>query len=243
MRPAQVRPNDGGIHQVHRARRRGRVQQVCRRADDLRLRDRAVDGTRPRGAPMAGHRHIGGFFPRGDTSNDVTLVATGTQQYRRGSRHATSEWGLCVTFPRDTALEAVSSEDRTTFGSYTACGLQARSHPQTHLMASRAVVYSAPHTVMEQEGWYTTTEPFSTPPPSRNNSTATCGSCGTLDIRTTSATEHSSASGTGPAGSRRTIAHLLHPCTAAHALENAGRPCTTPKGDGFMPPPYVAYVA
>ena len=104
-------------------------------------------------------------------------------------------------------------------------------------MASRAVVYSAPHTVVEQEGWYTTTEPCSTAPPPRNDVTATCGSCGTLDIRTTSGTEDSSASGTGPAGSRRTIAHSLHPHTAAHALENAGGPCTTHRGDGFMLPP------
>ena len=82
--------------------------------------------------------------PWGDASDDVTLVATGTQQYRWGSIHATSESGLCPTLPRDAALEAVSSGDRTTFGRYTACGLQARSHPQTDLMASRAVVYSAP---------------------------------------------------------------------------------------------------
>ena len=87
-------------------------------------------------------------------------------------------------------------------------------------MASRAMVYSAPHTVVEQEVWYTTTEP-----------------CSTLDIATTSGTEHSSESGTGPPGSRRTIAHSLHPCTAAHALENAGRPCTIHRGDGFLPPP------
>ena len=101
---------------MHRACRRGHVQHVCCRADDLRLRDRAVDGTRPRGAPMAGHRHIGGFVPWGDASDDVTLVATGTQQYRRGSSHATSEWGLSVTFPREAALVAMSSGDRTTFG-------------------------------------------------------------------------------------------------------------------------------
>ena len=50
---------------MHRARRRGPVQQVCRRADNLRLRDHAVDGTRPRGAPTAGHRHIGGFVSLG----------------------------------------------------------------------------------------------------------------------------------------------------------------------------------
>ena len=87
-------------------------------------------------------------------------------------------------FPRDAALEAVSSRDRTTLGRYTACGLQARSHPQTDLMASRAVVYSAPRTVVEQQGWYTTTELFSTASASRNDVTATCGSCGTLDIRT-----------------------------------------------------------
>ena len=141
-----------------------------------------------------------------------------------------------MTFPRDAALDAVSSEDRTTFGVYTACGLQARSHPQTDWMALRAVVYSAPQTVVEQEGWYTTTEPFSTAPPSRNDVTATCGSCGTSDIQTTSGTEHLSESVTGPAGSRRTIAHSLHPCTVAQALENAGRPCTTHKGDRFMPP-------
>ena len=53
--------------------------------------------------------------PWGDASDDVTLVATGTQQYRRGYRHATSEWRLCVTFLRDAALEAVSSGERTTF--------------------------------------------------------------------------------------------------------------------------------
>ena len=55
-------------------------------------------------------------------------------------------------------------------------------------MASRAVVYSAPHTAVEREGWYTTTEPYSTAPPSRHNVTATCGSCGTLTIGTTSGT-------------------------------------------------------
>ena len=167
----------------------------------------------------------------------MTFVATGTQQYRWGSSHATSEWGLYTTLPRDAALEAVSSGDRTTFGRYTACGLQARSHPQSYLMASRAVVYSAPQTVAEQEGWYITTDPCSTALPSRNDVTATCGSCGTLDIRTTSGTEYSSGSGTGPAGIRRTVAHSLHLCTAAHALENAGRPCTTHSGDGFIPPP------
>ena len=174
--------------------------------------------------------------PWGDASDDVTLIATGTQQYRWGSSHATLEWGLCTTLPRDAALEAVSSGDRTTFGRYTACGLQAGSHPQTDLMPSTAVVYSAPQTVVEQEGWYTTTDPCSTAPPSRNDVTATCGSCGTLDIRTTSGTQYSSGSGTERAGSRRTIAHSLHPCTAAHALKNAGRPCTTHSGDRFMPP-------
>ena len=175
--------------------------------------------------------------PWGDASDDLTLVATGTQQYRWDSSHATSEWGLCTTFPRDVALEAVSSGDSTSLGRYTACGLQARSHPQTDFMASRAVVYSAPQTVAEQEGWYTTTDPCSTALPSRNDVTATCGSCGTLDIRTTSGTEYSSGSGIGPAGSRRTIAHSLHLRTAAHALENAGCPCTTHSGGGLMPPP------
>ena len=61
--------------------------------------------------------------PWGDASDDVILVATGTQQYWWGSRHATSEWGLCTTLPRDAALEAVSSGDKTTLGRYTACGL------------------------------------------------------------------------------------------------------------------------
>ena len=173
--------------------------------------------------------------PWGEASDDV--VAAGTQQYRWGSSHATSEWGLCVTFPWDAAREAVSSGDRITFGRYIACGLQARSHPQTDLMASRAAVYAAPHTVVEHEGWYTTTEPRSTAPPSRNDMTASCGWCGTLAIRTTSGTEHSSASGTGPARSIRTIAHSLHPRTAAHALENAGRLCTTHRGDGSIPLP------
>ena len=180
----------------------------------------SASGTVPRMAPV----HVGlpwlatatlvALSPWGEASGDVTLVAAGTQQYRWGSSHATSEWGLCVTFPRDAALEAVSSGDRIRVGRYTACGLQARSHPQTDLMASRAVVYSAPHTVMEQEGWYTTTEPCSTAPPSRNDVMATCRSYGTWDIRTTSGTEHSSASGTGQAGSGRTIAHSLHPCTS-----------------------------
>ena len=159
----------------------------------------------------------------------MTLVATGTQQYRWGSSHTTSELGLCTTLPRDAALEAVSSGDRTTFSRNTACGLQARSHPQTDLMASRAVVYSAPQTVAEQEGWYTTTDPCSTAPPSRNDVTATCGSCGTLDIRTTSGTESSSGSGTGPAGSRRTIAHSLHPCTAAHSPRKRWPPVHNPQ--------------
>ena len=54
--------------------------------------------------------------PWGEASDDVTLVAAGTQQYRWGSSHATSEWGLCVTFPTDAAPKAVSSGDRTTFG-------------------------------------------------------------------------------------------------------------------------------
>ena len=76
--------------------------------------------------------------PWGDASDDVTLVADGTQQYRWGSSHATSEWGLCTTFPRDAALEAMSSGDRTTLDRYTACGLQARSHPQIDFMASWA---------------------------------------------------------------------------------------------------------
>ena len=132
------------------------------------------------------------WSPWGDASDDVTLVASGTKQYRWGSSHASSEWGLCTTFSRDAALEAVSSGDRTTLGRYTACGLQARSHPQTDFMASRAVVYSAPKTAAEQEGWYTTTDPCSTAPPSRNDVTATCRSCGMLDIQTTSGTEYSS---------------------------------------------------
>ena len=185
------------------------MQQVCRRANDLRLQDRAVDGTSTLGLPWLATATFVASSPWGDASDGVTLVATGTQQYRWSSSHATSEWGLCMTLPRDAALEAVSSGERTTFGRYTACGLQARSHPQTHLMASRAVVYSAPQTVVEQEGWYTTTEPCSTARPSRSDVTATCGWCGTLDIRTTSGTEHSSASESRPVGSRRTIAHSL----------------------------------
>ena len=90
--------------------------------------------------------------PWGKASHDVTLVAAGTQQYRRGTSHATSEWRLCTTFPRDAALETMSSWDKTASDRYTACNLQATLRPQTDLMASRAVVYSAPHTAVEQEG-------------------------------------------------------------------------------------------
>ena len=167
----------------------------------------------------------------------MTFVDAGTQQYRWGSSHATSEWGLRTTFHRVSELEAVSSGDRAAFGRYTACDRQDTPHPQTDLMVSRVVVYSTPHTALEQEGWYTIMEPCSTAPPSRNDVTVMCGSCGTLTIRTTSGTRHSSASGTGPAGSRRTIAHSSHPHTASHALRNAGPPCTTHRGGGSMPPP------
>ena len=64
----------------------------------------------------------------GEASDDVPIVAAGTQQYRWGSSHATSEWKLCTTFPRDAALEAVSSGDRAAFSRYIACGHQATSH-------------------------------------------------------------------------------------------------------------------
>ena len=102
--------------------------------------------------------------PWGDASDDVTLVATGTQQYRWGSSHATSEWGLCTTLPRDAALEAVSSGDRTTLGRYTACGLQARSHPQTDFMASRA----PPKLLRSRRAG---TPPQTTVPPRRHHAT------------------------------------------------------------------------
>ena len=71
------------------------------------------------GLPWLATATLVALSPWADASDDVSLVATGTQQYRWGSSHATSEWGLCKTFPRDAALEAVSSEDRTTFGRYT----------------------------------------------------------------------------------------------------------------------------
>ena len=110
----------------------------------------SASGTVPRMAPV--HVGLRGLTTaalvapssRGDASDDVTLVAAGTEQYRWSSSHATSEWGLSTTFPRDAALEAVSSGDRTACGRYTACGRQVRSHPQTDLMESRAVVYSGP---------------------------------------------------------------------------------------------------
>ena len=105
------------------------------------------------------------------------------------------------------------------------------------LMASSAVVYSAPHTVMDLRGWYTTTVPCSTAPPSRSEVTATCGSCGTLSNLTTSGTGLRLASGAGPAGSSNTMAHSARPHTALHALLNADAPSTIHRGGGSRSPP------
>ena len=86
----------------------------------------------------------------------MTFAAAGAQQSRRGSSNAPSERGLCATLPGASALDVVSSGERAAFARYTACGRQDTSHSQTDLIASRAVVYAAPHTAVEREGWYTT---------------------------------------------------------------------------------------
>ena len=222
---------------MYRAVGRGCVQEV-------RYPMISALGTVPRMAPV----HVGlpwlaiatlvAPSSWGEASNDVIFVAPGTQQYRWGSSHATFEWGLCTTLPRESALDAVNLGDRAAFGRYTPCGCQDTLQLQTDLMASRAVVYPAPHTAVEREGWYTTTQPCFTATPSRNDVTATCGSCGTLTIRTTSGTGKSSASGTGPAGNRRTFAHWSHPHTASHALRNAPPPPVhDPQRRGVNPPP------
>ena len=68
------------------------------------------------GLPWLATATLVALSPWGDASDDVTLVATGTLQYLWGSSHSTSEWGLCITLPREAVLEAVSSRDRGTFG-------------------------------------------------------------------------------------------------------------------------------
>ena len=92
---------------MHHACLRGRVQEVCRRPMISAFGTVPWMATVHVGLPWLATATLVASSPWGDASDDVTLVATGTQQYRRGSSHATSEWGLCVTFPRDAALEAV----------------------------------------------------------------------------------------------------------------------------------------
>ena len=79
----------------------------------------------------------------------MTVAATGTQQYLWGSSHATSECGLVTIFFSNAALQAVNSGERTASGQYSPCGHQCTLHPHMILMASSAVVYSAPHTVVD----------------------------------------------------------------------------------------------
>ena len=49
LRPAQVRPYDGGIHNMYCVARRRDVEQVRCLLDDLHLGDGAADGTHPHG--------------------------------------------------------------------------------------------------------------------------------------------------------------------------------------------------
>ena len=204
----------------------GVCNRDCRRADDLRLRDRAVDGTRPRGAPVAGHRHIGGFVSLGRRVRRRDFGRHRHPALPAGFQPCHVGVGALRDFSKGRCAggRELRGQDHLIHCMWLPC--QVASTDRLDGVRGRGVLRS-PERRVEQESWYTTTEPCSTAPPSRNDVTATWGSHATLDIQTTSGTEHSSAFGTGPAGSRRTIAHSLHPCTATHALENAGRPCTT----------------
>ena len=79
----------------------------------------------------------------------MAFAATCTEQYVWGSRHATSECGLTMTLPSNAAVEGVSSGERTSFGRCTQRSRPCTSHPHMDLMASSAVVYSAPRTVVD----------------------------------------------------------------------------------------------
>ena len=103
------------------------------------------------------------------------------------------------------------------------------------LMASNAVVYSAPHTIMDLCGWYTTTVLHPSAPPSRSEVTATCGSCGMLCNLSITGTGLAWASWAGPAYTSNTIGHSTHPHTAMQTLSNANSPGTTHRGGGSKP--------
>ena len=96
--------------------RRRAVEHVHCCPDDLRLGDRAADGTRPRCVAMTRQCTFMAPSSWGEASNNVSFAAAATQQYRWGSSHATSEWAICTTLPRDSALNAVSSRERAAFG-------------------------------------------------------------------------------------------------------------------------------
>ena len=166
--------------------------------NNIRLKNHATDDTCPRGTTVARGRHVGDLVLLWKASDNVIFAAAGTQQYPWCSSCATSECRLTTTLRSNAASDAVSAGEWTSFSRCTPCGRQCTSHPHTNLMASSATTYSATHTVIDPCGWYTTTFPCSTAPPSCSEEPATCKSCGTLCNLTTSGTRLTSASGPYP---------------------------------------------